>query len=502
MSDQILETILSCPTLPSLPAVAVRVIELTSREDVSLDELAATIQHDQALATKVLRTVNSSFFGLRQRCTTIDRALVMLGLGPVKSLALGFSLVSALGEGHDEHAPFDYVAYWRRGLYTAVSAKCIAQAAKVDKADEAFLGGLLQDIGMIAMCQGLGLTYLRVLGEAKDDHRALIKCELEHLDVQHPDVGAMLAERWNLPEELVLPIKYHERPTASPPACADIVRSVALGNILHDVLTDEDSTPPLRELYKRAEQWFKLDTVACDEIVEQAGLQVREIANLFKLNTGSYTDPIEVLDKARERLVGVSREAADDAPNLAEAEQALETKLDRDPLTGVFSRSNFDQLLDAMFTNATGENDSMSIVEVVVEGLDRVTTDCGREAADEILLGVAALLRMHFEPTGAIVARISQSMFGVAVRGMTQLSAVRAAEVFRTDIEKAAGRWKADLGAEGVGVSIGVACAEQLRDGAFASASQVLAAATKAAITARQEGGNCVRSFVAQKSAA
>jgi len=502
MSDQILETILSCQTLPTLPAVAVRVIELTSDEDVSLDELAATIQHDQALATKVLRTVNSSFFGLRQRCTTIDRALVMLGLGPVKSLALGFSLVSALGEGHDERAQFDFVAYWRRGLYTAVSAKCIAEAAKVDRADEAFLGGLLQDIGMIAMHQGLGLTYLRVLGEAKGDHRALVKCELEHLDVQHPDVGAMLAERWNLPEELVLPVKYHERPTASPPACAEIVRCVALGNILHDVLTDTESTPALRAFYKRGKQWFRLDTESCDEVIERAGLLVREISGLFKLDTGSYTDPLEILDKAREKLVGVSRESADEAPSLAALEQALDTQLDRDPLTGVFSRANFDQLIDAMFDAGLTTGGSMGVVDVVVEGLDRVVNDCGREAADEILLGVAALLRMHFEPAGGMVARISQSMFAVAMSGMTQLACVRAAEVFRTDIEKAAGRWKADLGAEGVGVSIGVACAEQLSDGVFTGASQILAVATKAAISARQDGGNCVRSFVAQKSVA
>ena len=99
--NPVLEEILSCPNLPSLPAVALRVIELTSNVNVSLKELAETIQNDQGLATKILKTVNSSFYGLRQRCSTIDKAIVMLGLSPVKSLALGFSLVESIDDPAD-----------------------------------------------------------------------------------------------------------------------------------------------------------------------------------------------------------------------------------------------------------------------------------------------------------------------------------------------------------------------------------------------------------------
>ncbi len=71
MNHELLEEILSCPSLPSLPAVAVRVIEMTQNPNVKLDELASVIQNDQGLSAKILRTVNSSFYGLRQRCSTI-----------------------------------------------------------------------------------------------------------------------------------------------------------------------------------------------------------------------------------------------------------------------------------------------------------------------------------------------------------------------------------------------------------------------------------------------
>ena len=136
MDQSILEEILGCPALPTLPVVAVEVIDLTEDPDVSMSDLAATIQNDQALTAKILRTVNSSFYGLRQQCATIDKALILLGLSPVKSLALGFSLVSGLAGSEGDG--FDYIAYWRRGIYSAVGAKAVAHAARVKKEDEAF----------------------------------------------------------------------------------------------------------------------------------------------------------------------------------------------------------------------------------------------------------------------------------------------------------------------------------------------------------------------------
>ena len=96
MNQDVLERILQCQTLPSLPAVAIRILELTSDLNVSIAELARTIENDQGLTAKILRTVNSSFYGLRKPCPTIHQAVVILGLSAVKSLALGFSLVTSI----------------------------------------------------------------------------------------------------------------------------------------------------------------------------------------------------------------------------------------------------------------------------------------------------------------------------------------------------------------------------------------------------------------------
>ena len=175
MNPEIIEKVLSCPRLPSLPAVAMRVIELAQKPDVSVNEIAQTITNDQALATKVLRTVNSPFYALRKPCSSINQAIVMLGLSAVKTLALGFSLVSAVQE---KTAGFDYQVYWQRCLVSGVAAKCIAGEAKCGSDEEAFLGGLLQDVGMVALYQALDTEYLAIVAGTANDHRALAKAEM------------------------------------------------------------------------------------------------------------------------------------------------------------------------------------------------------------------------------------------------------------------------------------------------------------------------------------
>jgi len=304
MHNETIERVLSCEQLPSLPAVASRVIELTSDQDVDMKVLATTIQHDQALSAKVLRTINSSYFGLRTKCTSISQALVLLGLSAVKSLTLGFSLVDAISARRLDG--FDYVAFWRRGLYTGVGAREIARHARTGWEDEVFLGGLLQDIGVVAMYQALGSDYADIVRSTNGDHGELVARELAAFDVQHPEIGAMLAARWKLPDELVLPIRYHERPTAAPMPVRDKVRAIALGNMVHDVLTSDRPGVELGVYEEHARLWLKLSVRECAQLIREISAGAAEVADLFQLDTGEQADVEEILAAAEERLVEAS----------------------------------------------------------------------------------------------------------------------------------------------------------------------------------------------------
>ena len=148
MSAATLDKVLASPKLPTLPAVATKMLQLTSNPDVELDDIADLVQYDQALSAKILKTVNSSYYSLRQPCTNIKRALTYLGLNTVKSLVLGFSLVDLTRHNDDG---FDLMDYWRRCVYSAAAARRIAMVTGTCDADEAYIAALMQDIGMLAM---------------------------------------------------------------------------------------------------------------------------------------------------------------------------------------------------------------------------------------------------------------------------------------------------------------------------------------------------------------
>lgn len=501
--NETLDSILSCPNLPSLPAVAVRVIELTSDVNVSLKELARTIQNDQGLSAKILKTVNSSFYGLRQRCASIDKALVMLGLSPVKSLALGFSLVASIGQSSG--GAFDYRAYWRRGLYTAVASKLFAQRAGFEFGDEAFLGGLLQDVGMVAMHRALGGEYEAVLRSAGADHRDLVACELGAFDLQHPDVGAMLVARWRLPDELVLPVKYHERASAGPGACAEHVRCVGLGNLVHDVMTDSEPGEAMRALYERARAWFRLDTTAVEELVVAARDAAKEMAGLFNLDVGAYGDAEAVVAEARSRAVALAKESPGSSSVMSRAQEGSALSGSSfDPLTGAVGPAGFERAIREGFRYATENEDSLALVEVVIDGHAGLLAAHGEGADIEAVVGVTALLKRAFEGHGGVVCRVGDDTFAVVLPSMGRLTAGGLAESFLEDLERACTAWTAPATGEPlpVTVSVGIAAVEEDTRHVLTEPGKLVLACARALQSSKAAGGATLRVFQPRAAAA
>ena len=493
----VLDDILSCPTLPSLPAVALKVIELTSDPDCSMDELGSLIQNDQALAAKVLRTVNSSFYGLREPCSTIKRAIVMLGLSPVKALTLGFSLVSAVEtEGRDE---FPFAEYWRRSLFAAVGAKVVAEAAELPTADEAFLAGLLHDIGMIALYEALREHYVAVIEKTEGEHAMLVRHEIEAFELQHPEIGAMLAERWRIPSQLVMPIRYHERPTAAPSDNIELVHAVALGLMAHDALNKEESRTVTNRFYDKCSQWLRISSEDATSALRRINEGVAEMADLFNLETGEHGNTDDLVARAEERLVEMSRENPRETYATQKLEDLVTGSSETDPLTGLPTREGFEAAFAATFDEAQARREPLTLLQVALDGLGEVNNAAGQFAVDEVIVGTVALLTKHFEPLGGVVCRLGSGVFTVILPGTGRTDAVAAAEKLRTSVTESAPRWLSNAssgsGAPPITVSIGVSSADEETRAAFPSAQRLLLAGAQAVKAARGAGGNCVRAF-------
>jgi HD-like signal output (HDOD) protein/GGDEF domain-containing protein len=501
MDSELLQDILACQSLPSLPAVAVRVLELTSDPDVRMDELAKTIQADQALAAKILRTVNSSFYGLRKRCTSIDKALVLLGLGPVKSLVLGFSLVTALGKDKDDG--FDFVDYWRRGLETAVAGKLIADGCGFACADEAFLAGLFQDIGMVAMFRAMGARYGAVVAGALD-HAGLARAEIRAFETQHAEISAVLAESWRLPSQIVVPVRFHDRPTACPTEYSKTARCVAVGNLIHAVLIAEDPTDAMRDLYRRGEQWLNLSGDAIDDLVREAGEAARELGSLFELDTSTMPNPRDVLARADRQLIGMAKDKGIESFAIRELSGVIAGDKAHDPLTGMLSREAFGQAVRGAYPAARRGEIDLSLVQFAIDGLDATLAEHGQAAQDEVVLGATVLLLRHFEPMGGIVARVTETDFAIILPGAGRRAAGDAAQRVCDAFPAGVDRWLRETPdtESRVRVSAGVATMDAETATLFASPETLVGATSRAVQAARGAGGRCVRIFVPRSKAA
>lgn len=197
----ILEELRSTGRLPSPGGVALKLMELTRREDVTTGELARALQMDPALVGRVLRAANSAATGVRA-AVSIPDAIVRIGFAGVRRLAMGFSLVERNGAGACKE--FDYTAFWSHSLAAAVAADRLARETRAAAGDEAFTLGLLHDVGALALATVHPREYGYVLGATAGEPEAVRReRERERFQVCHRELTGLMLADWQVPQALV-----------------------------------------------------------------------------------------------------------------------------------------------------------------------------------------------------------------------------------------------------------------------------------------------------------
>ena len=478
--QELLSRVLQSPRLPSLPTIALEVIALSQQPDAEFSRVAEVIQTDPALSSRILETANSAFYGQMRSIVTINRALQVLGLNTVKTLALGFSLVDNLQRSCDKG--FDYVTYWRRSLYTGTAAKTLSRQLGLAQSEEAFLGGLLQDIGMIAMSQALGEDYLSVLRSAGSDHAALRACEVAALGADHAEIGAALAETWGLPPLLVAPIRCHEEPDRAEEGLQAIVRTVAIGNDAAEVfLSEQEKGTALDTYYARAKVWFEIEREAAAALLKEIHGVTKGLGRLFNLPTGDLGDSDEILARATDALIELT------LTSQRENDQ-LRVAVGIDALTGVPNRRAFDQCINDQFRSAAPQR-PVSLIFVDIDRFKRFNDTYGHAVGDRVLTDVAKTLQTAVSAGGTLF-RCGGEEFAVVCPRLDGGAARALAEAVRAQVEKNA-RVTSDDGEElSVTCSLGVATHT---GGVFEDLSQFLKAADESLYDAKEAGRNCVR---------
>lgn len=198
--------------IPMFSESVKRILDIVEDKNADAKAIEREIMKDQSFTVKVLRLANSAFFGARRKINTVSEAIVLLGLQAIKSMVFASTVGTVMVKELPGYA-LDKEELWKQSQTCAITARIVAKKAKYSKPDVAYTAGLLHDIGKVILDVYLSSEYKLVQEKVDSGEYPFEAVEEEVLGFNHGQVGARIAKKWRLPEELVESIALHHNPT-------------------------------------------------------------------------------------------------------------------------------------------------------------------------------------------------------------------------------------------------------------------------------------------------
>lgn len=267
----ITEAIREISHIATLPEITLKIVELVEDPRSTAQDLHKIISNDPALCSRILKVVNSSFYGLPGQIGSINRAIVMLGLNAVKNIAIAASLAK-LFRGGELTPNFSAKSLWMHSVATAASAKMLSDRMGFAASDEAFLCGLIHDIGIMVEMQFDRAKLIDVVQKVGPDDQgvpALNMCEVEEavFNANHQHFGAALCAKWKFPAAFATVTGHHHDPLELPPDARMLPSIVYVADRLAaEVGGGFRLDLPSTEVGSDVRDWLKLTTQTLDEL--------------------------------------------------------------------------------------------------------------------------------------------------------------------------------------------------------------------------------------------
>ena len=420
----------SSKRLPTLPTIAMKILEIVKNGDSSISEIGEIISADPPLSAEILRVINSPYYGLRRKMTSVVHAVSMLGVSTVKNLALSFSVVKNFQSNGKSN--FDHNRFWKSSIISAVSAQILSGYTEIDGSDDIFFLGLLHDIGRLAMVHELTDQYGLVIEKVSNENCPVAVAEELVFGFNHMNVGKFLAEKWGLPEEFHLPISTHHMPEKIEAESSEVKkRSLIL--YLSELFVElyETADPRLLQLIdceiKKSGVFedFKVESIA-ESIFEKA----QELLPLFEIEAGENIDVQNILLSAREELVKNSVDFINDFLRQQQTLKNLEIMVNLDSMTRLVNYRHFFELLDQEAYRAARYDTPLSLIIADIDHFKNINDTHGHPNGDLVIKAVANCLKSSLRESD-VAARYGGEEFAVILPHTHKKAALIVAERLR-----------------------------------------------------------------------
>ncbi len=243
--------------MPPLPTSVGKVLEICQKPNAQPNDLNKVISLDPVLLARVMKLINSAYYGLTQEVTSLVRAIIMLGLNTIKNLALSTAVLGSLNTAQAKDAVLNLDGFWLHSLCVGVMAKHLAKLRNVPVQDQEtyFFCGLLHDIGKVPLNNRTPDSYLEALQASADQRISLFQAENQTLEFTHADAGALIIDAWKLSDDIKDVVAFHHVPLEYSGAHKELVFTVLIADYFANIMEIGFSgnrfpaTPPA-EVYK------------------------------------------------------------------------------------------------------------------------------------------------------------------------------------------------------------------------------------------------------------
>ncbi len=438
--------------LPTLPTIAVRLLELFDDPDVELPDLAELLRSDPAIASKILRAANSSAYGVGRKVTDLQQAIALLGKTVVTSLALSFTLAERSMQ-HGAAAQL-FRGYWLQAMTQAVAAESLAQRFARQHAGEWFITGLLASVGRLSLINHDPDQYAEVMSRAECLDMPLHELEASHFGTTAVELSTELLNAWNLPERCVNAVGDQIRCLENPGRWAGspeqrLSAAIATAKAVGEYFCQNRQGHSLVQIVHIMEEAFAAKEDDAVRLIETVRNRLDATSDLFQVDCSSLGTPTELMSLAMQHLSSLALDRSRVEPvsksmasllkqnkQLLERVHRLTLRCVTDSLTGIFNRGYFEERLQELIKQAKSSEVKIGVILIDIDHFKKINDSHGHLAGDDILREVAIVIRETVRSSD-VVARYGGEEFVVLVPDTDDVVVTRLSDRIRSAVRSA-----------------------------------------------------------------